>query len=630
MSSNVLSRLAKLGSAMPSRRRIVGPSEMEEEESYVPDISDVSSIPVNSPTPTAEGGIAPESYDVRANEVIQPTEAEPNLHEKVGRALGELARDESAVEATAEAAAQKPTMGADNVGAGEGPQRQQPGFWSRLGSSLNNLILDSGGLVGQGIRGISNEVARARSPEGREEMARNLLAQEEKYPNLKEAYVPEFLGGRGSVAVPYAEQNAPQVLQERQQAAQSQQENFSQQISEAMENPWTSVAYGSADEISRSPELQAQVSEIAGINWEPQIAEQVKHYEAALDEIANGYRATGRELNSQVEAIKQRIENNQATDMDKWYVGLSLLLPLVVGGFFGAEAGLAALGGAAQGLAQSGQQRQKDIRADQEAIGDLAKLQIANQENLGNLELKKASLPESIRKMLPKDTREHLIGQEEVTWTDPKTGKEKRGIKIREGLVVPAQKVGDEKRLERYEKAADKLAEERVYADQINDMTDDIIEIASKLKDKNALLKAFAGAATKTLPGSLSYLTEDIDWDGRRVNAGQLLEQKIGFLANAYAQSNKLGQLDRAAQAHIDRLILNPTKTLNSPQDSITQMLEVRKLVQRGILRSAQNAGFDTDFLASDLGVKNRALNDRLNSKENQKIWKDRKELLTE
>lgn len=611
MSSNVLSRLSKLGAVMPSRRRVLDPSDMEEEENYVPDVSDVAPIPINEPTPTAEGGISPESFDVRANQIIEPKEAEPNLHENVGRALGELARKNTEIEAPIEAEQRESAENISPVGTRQAPQ--ESGFWSKLGSSLNNLSINSGLLLGRGVKNLSNEISQAKSPEGREELARNLLEKEKKYEGLN-------LGAEN-----YAKKEAPQILEERESANQAKKQEFLDNIANGMENPWTQSVYGSSDEISKFPELQSELREIAGVDWEPEIAEQVKKYEAALDEISKGYRDTGRELDSQVEEIKKRIEANQATDMDKWYVGLSLLLPLVVGGFFGAEAGLSTLGGAAQGLANAAQQKEKMIGADQEALANLSKLKIANQELQGGLELKRASVPQEVRKNIPKDEMAHLVGQGERVWVDPRTGQERRGVEIRPGLVVPAQKIQSKERLERFEKAADKIAEERVYGEQINDMTDDVIAIASKLKDQNALLKGFAGIAAQSLPGALSFLTEDIEWDGRKVNAGQLLEQKLGFLANAYAQANKLGQLDRAAQNHIDRLILNPTKTLTSPQDSITQMLEIRKLVNRGILRSAENAGFDTDLLASEMGEKNRDLFGRLNAKEDQKLWQERK-----
>ena len=78
MSSSVYPGLSKLPKA-GSRRRIVDPEILEEEE-YEPDYSNVSNTETNTPVPTMEGGIAPESFDVRANQVVNPREEQANTY----------------------------------------------------------------------------------------------------------------------------------------------------------------------------------------------------------------------------------------------------------------------------------------------------------------------------------------------------------------------------------------------------------------------------------------------------------------------------------------------------------------------------------------------------------------------
>ena len=110
-----------------------------------------------------------------------------------------------------------------------------------------------------------------------------------------------------------------------------------------------------------------------------------------------------------------------------------------------------------------------------------------------------------------------------------------------------------------------------------------------------------------------------MEFEGRKVNAGLVLAEKLGFLANAYAQAKELGQLDRAAQSHIEKIMLNPTSTLATGKDAIDQMLEVRKLSQRGLVRSAANKGFYPQFLQEQIEEKNNALFNRLNKGEQEK-----------
>ena len=231
----------------------------------------------------------------------------------------------------------------------------------------------------------------------------------------------------------------------------------------------------------------------------------------------------------------------------------------------------------------------------------------------------KAALPQELRKNLPKDELAHIRGMNKASWIDPITGKQEEGIEIRPGLVAPINAAGNQKALDSLEKRADKLVEKREYIDKINNVTEDMVDILSKIKDKNFFMKFLAAKANGTIPGFLAKFTDDIEWDGRRVNAGPLLEQKYGYLANAYAQAQELGQLDRAAQAHFDRVFLNPTKSLHSTDDAITQLLEGRKATQRDLIDSVKNAGFKPQLIQSDLGTKNKSIYNRLNSKQDDK-----------
>ena len=97
------------------------------------------------------------------------------------------------------------------------------------------------------------------------------------------------------------------------------------------------------------------------------------------------------------------------------------------------------------------------------------------------------------------------------------------------------------------------------------------------------------------------------------------MEEKLGFLANAYGMAKEIGQLDRAAQNHIKKIVENPTSTFLSPEDSLNQILEVRKLAQRGLVRGAANKGFYPEFVIRDMEQVNNPLFQGLNQSEDQK-----------
>ena len=101
-------------------------------------------------------------------------------------------------------------------------------------------------------------------------------------------------------------------------------------------------------------------------------------------------------------------------------------------------------------------------------------------------------------------------------------------------------------------------------------------------------------------PGVLSKLSPEVLYKGKMVNAGTFLKQKMGFLANAYAQAKKLGQLDKTAKAHFEEIINNPESTFISTKDAIQQMLEIRALVQKDLINNARNGGFIPQFMEQE------------------------------
>jgi hypothetical protein len=595
-------------------RRRVMPPLLDEEENF--DVSGTSAPPVEENLPQADlgGELTSQSYDVRAN-TVQSSE-EPSFWSKIGNALADYINPEKRAEvsqqneemfARRQTSPQTPPIETAQVDRSEGippvtasEQMSQGNVLGPIGEFLKNPPIKK--PQQESSPGVFQSIADYFNPQKREEMAKS----------------NEQLIENAQLRSMYPGQNPEEVKQLKN-------EEMNQEISKAMENPWKFSVYGSSNEVANSPVLQAKFKEITGMNYEPMISAQVSEYESAMKGVEDALNGIQSSLGEREEAIKQRILNNQATDSDKLYIGLALLMPLIVGGLFGKEAAVGALGGAAKGIADIYSGRQKEIRADEESLLDIAKQKAVNEEKLGSMQLDKAKLGPAIRQSLPEDPNQHLLGMRELPFVNPSTGKEERGIEILPGLVARSEFASNKDRLNNMQKAANELSSTKSYVDELNDLTNDVISISSQLKDKGALSKMFTTILTdKTkLPGVLSKLTEDVIYDGRKVNAGTLLEEKLGFLANAYGMAKELGQLDRAAQAHIQKIMNNPTSSLQTPQDTINQMLEIRKLAQRGIIKDAANKGFYPEFLQQEFEEKNNDLFNRLNQKESDKRVND-------
>lgn len=396
------------------------------------------------------------------------------------------------------------------------------------------------------------------------------------------------------------------------------QQQLQQGVEKAMEQPWQYSAYGSAQEVANHPALQQEFKEVTGMDFEPQIAAQVSEYEEAMQGVEDALNGINTELSANAESIKNRILNNQSTNADNLYIGLALLMPLLIGGIFGKQAGLGALAGASQGFANVLGNREKSVREDEESLREIAKQQAGNQEKLATMGLEKAKLGPALRKLLPEDPNKAILGMKAVEWTDPATGKQEMGVRIKPGFIARKEFVNSDEGRKDMLKAANELSEVKSYVDDVDDLTNDIAEIVSQLKDPSSVWKGFTQILTHTSPSFLAKVSQDVMFDGRKQNAGTLLEEKLGFLANKYGQAQQLGQLDRAAQNHIKKIIDNPTNSFISPQDSLNQILEVRKLAQRGLVSSAANKGFIPEFVVAELEGKNNELFGRLNQGEQQ------------
>lgn len=564
----------------------------------LPNFSNFQAPQQNLPESDLGGELTPQSYDVRANTVIPPPGQEDGgMFSKLGRALAdyvnpqkrqELSQYNQSLMNKARAEPQAPPIETAQVDTQEGLPPVTASQQEYTGSKAPETT-----------PGILGAVADYFSPTKRDEMS-------------------QYRGELRQDAQLRAQGKEPGEV--RNQVNQ----NFSQDIQKAMEQPWEHSAYGSAQEVANSPILQEQFKEVTGVNYEPQVAAQVALHEEAMKGVEDALNGVNTSLDERAEGIKQRILDNQSTDADKYYIGLALLLPLLIGGMFGKEAALGALGGGAKGIADVLGKRQKDMREDESSLLDINKQQAVNQEKLANIGLEKAKLGPALRKLLPENPQGHLEGMRMKEFTDA-NGKPVKAYEIKPGLVAKSQFVNSKEALTDTRKAANELATVKTFVKEVDDLTQDIAEIVTQLKDPTKAWKGFASIMKDKVPGSLSALTQDVMFEGRMQNAGTILEEKLGFLANAYGMAKEIGQLDRAAQTHIKKIIENPTSTLLTPRDSLSQLLQIRKLAQKGLIESAKNQGFYEEPLIEDLSTRNKEFLGGLNKSENDKRLAERK-----
>lgn len=620
---NVMTRLGGLKNV--NRRVMPGAEflqEMDQNDTDVsgtaqplPNFANFQELAPNMPEPELGGELTSKSYDVRANTVNVPEE-DSGFFSKIGKALGDYVNP-----------GKREEMSQQNMALSKQAQ-QNPDVTSALGQALSDYV----------------------NPQKRQELSAKNVAL---FAHEPEPVIPEQIPYKGPTAPetspgfwgPIKDYFSPtkrdemsmynqelnedaQLLSQGKNPNEVRNEihkNFDQDVQKAMEQPWQYAAFGSAQEVANNPMLQAEFKEITGIDYEPQIAAQISEHEAAMKGVEDALNGVQTQLNEREEGIKQRILSNQANDEDKYYIGLALLMPLIIGGLFGKEAALGALGGGAKGIADILGGRQKDIRTDEASLLDINNQQAITQEKLANMALDKAKLGPALRKELPEQPEAHLQGMRDIEWQDPDTGQTQRGVEVKPGLVVRPQYVSSKEGLTDVRKAANELAGVKTFVKEIDDLTDDISKIVIQLKNPSKPWKIFSSFTKDKIPGSLSALTQDVMFDGRMQNAGTLLEEKLGFLANSYGMAKEIGQLDRAAQAHIRKIIENPTSTLLTPRDALSQILEVRKLAQKGLVESASNQGFYPEFIIKDLEGRNKEFVGSLNKNENDKRLAARK-----
>ena len=572
---DTLTMLSRLG----NRRRVRSGIQ---EEDLPSDVSGTSpGIPEEIPTPLQAGMQEPGLFDIRANEIIEPISEQiaPEGPQQVdfyqlGNAIGKLSGKK---EDEFQEGQEFPTPPQEDASAG-------------VGKSIFQSIYDYF------------------SPEKRKEVESESLALREK---TQESIAARERG------------ESPDDLRKKEVERQY-------QIDQAIKEPWQNAVFGAADQVANSPDLQFQLDQF-NIPSSPEELEMIKKYEAVMSGKENEYQSVIGGYDAEIESIKNRIQNNQSTEQDKYYIGLALMMPLLIGGIFGGEAGLAALGGAAKGVSGAFEGREKRAAEGQEQLSDLMKSRSQAQLKLGELELERLKIPSEIRKGIPENPLSHLKGMRVVNAPSETGEPVPVAAEIKPGLLAPTTFIPDKESLKEMRKEAQDINEDRLYLDRLNRSSADILEILDKMEEKGLPRQFFENFTLKAIPEFYSKLAPEIEYKGRKVNAGPLLGQKLESLVDDYRKLKQIRGFGEQVVSHAEKIFGDPIGKFLSPRDVRDQLLEFRQLARDSLLQKAGKAGFIPEYLANDFRDSDRQIYGSLNKRaQKEQAEKEKQDLMRE
>ena len=386
------------------------------------------------------------------------------------------------------------------------------------------------------------------------------------------------------------------------------------------------VAYGATDAFAQQPELLTEFKEYTGMDFTPEIKEMTEKYEKVLSDIEKGYDAADLESDDQEKRIAERIQRNESTDADKFYIGLALLMPLLVGGLFGKEAGLAALGGGAKGFADILGRKQKDVREDEQLLADVRKQKQATSVKKGELEIERLKIPAQIKKLIPEDELKDLKGMNIVSMKEPNGEVIGAGPEVFPDLVANLSYYNTPKKREKMTEEAQKLNSDKKFLKQANNATKHVIDAAKQLDDPSWFAKALAiGMSEGIDAGGVSLGANSIkkiyrqnapmikDENGRSVNAAVYLDSKIEQIKDAYRRNEQMRAFTQTVASHIGSMAENPLYSGLTADDLITQMLILRDRSQQIYVDAVEGSGFYPQPIAQEIGKQNREIYKGLN-----------------
>lgn len=419
----------------------------------------------------------------------------------------------------------------------------------------------------------------------------------------------------------YKTQRADEYVQDQQ--------SWEDKIEEAVQEPYTRSVYGATDTVLNTPSLRENLQQI-GIDPNPEEERMLKDMDAALSDMNDEELQAQGAWNEQVARIRQRIDSGNTSDMDKFLIGLTLAMPLIIGGIFGAEAGASFLGGMGQGLMDIYKLREKAYQDDEDRLSEITGKIEGSKTKQKEIELKRAQLPQEVKKAIGEGPLEHLKGMTLVTLTDDE-GNEMQGVRLKPGIVAEMEYMTDKDSKKEMMKEATELNQNRAAVNKLGNNARKIIEIAQQIDDPNVVGKIFQSWAKGKKPSVVAKFGQDITLDGRKVNSAVALTQILEDTLEARRNVMKIKNFGPQLFEHFERILTNPTGEFTTPQDLIDQSLRLYTDTRDQFLDEAEQRGFIKAALLDDFYGKDKQMYDRLNKKESRgRELGDKRQLMTE
>jgi len=587
-------------SRLSNRRKVR--SVGNEEEPYVPDLSGLNAeadeLPMTTELP---GEDSPQSYDARANQLIDPQAQQqdmPNFYDLGQNLANYVAMNQGGAEAPmAEAQPQipQPQMPPQETMQQPAPMAEAPPPQTEERGMMGTAYDYTLGPVFQALSDYVNPQKRKESAESNAKLFEdNRLRQEAQQQNMS---LDE-----------YKQKQADEYGQD--------QDNWQSQISEAAEQPYTKTVYGATDAVLNHPPLREEIETIVG-PIDDQTAQMTKDMEVALSEMNEEELKAQGIWNQQIDDIRQRLDNNQANDNDKYLIGLALLMPLLVAGIFGKEAALGALGGGAQGMMKVYEGREKRMREDEDKLTDLTKLVRGSELKQKELDIEKAKVPGVVKKAVGESPKAHLEGRQMIKYTDPE-GNVVEGVRLKPGIVAKEEFLTDKEDLKEMRKEAQEVNVNRENVKKLGNNARRVVDIAMQIDDPGTFQKIFQSWAKGKKPSVVAKFGKDIELDGRKVNSAVALTQTLEDMLEARRNIQKIKNFGPQLFEHFERILTNPYGEFTTPQDLIDQTLRLYTDSRDQFLDSADMRGFLREPLLDDFYQEDVKMFDRLNRKEDR------------
>lgn len=345
--AEVLQKVAGL-----TNRRRVRP--VEDETDQLPNVKGTSAI--NMPQQDVDGGLIPENYDARANQVMEAEAPQENIWSQIGQALASQVNPPQQSEITH----------ANMV------EPDQGNMWRKF--------LDPIPIQEETVPEVAKEPVdypyspmRPSIPEGN--LPYSPMPQQKQPLELPEpefhpsSPVPEdFYSDKGEIA------------------------------SKEQKEPLTYVEKGASEEAFSNPSVKSEIEKMFGA---PIDLPQVKEMEAVLQKYSDLLDGVETKISAREQALMDKISNRDLSPGQQLAMALALIAPAAIAGLVGGKEGfLLGLGGGAKSMADILGRKEAEVKEAEEALPalalDKASLQKEKIETTGKAQEIKSKIEKSI------------------------------------------------------------------------------------------------------------------------------------------------------------------------------------------------------------------------------------------